>query len=228
MVALFVTIPFYLVIGGYVAHGQLHRPASTLDSLFPLAPAWSLVYLSLFLAALLPVFVVHQQELIRRVVLMFLTTWWSAFAVFLLYPTAAPVHAPVIGDSFTDVVIRGLYGSDVPYNCFPSLHVAQCYLAACCCHKVHPLTGVVTFVWATMVALSTLYTKQHYVVDVVAGALLAFTISYLFLHDYPREATPVAERRLAPILAFGAFSLYGLGVFCLWIAYVVAYHPSGS
>ncbi|HEX7965518.1 MAG TPA: phosphatase PAP2 family protein [Gammaproteobacteria bacterium] len=221
MVALFAIIPFYLVIGAFVAHGHTYRPETRLDALFPLVPAWSLVYLSLFLAALLPVFVVHQQELVRRVVWMYLTTWLTAFAVFLLYPTAAPVHADVLGGGFTDAVMRGLYDSDVSYNCFPSLHVAQCYLAASCCHKVHRRTGMVAFAWATLVSLSTLYTKQHYVADVVGGMALAFTVSHLFLRGYPREATPAAERRLAPALALGAFAVYGLGVSSLWIAYLV-------
>src|ERR1700756_3938300 len=109
MIALFGIIPFYLVIGAFVSHGHTHRPESPLDSLFPLMPAWSLVYMSLFLAVLLPVFVVHQQELIRRVVWMFLSTWLIAYAIFLLYPTAAPLHAKVSGSSFTDLVMRGLY-----------------------------------------------------------------------------------------------------------------------
>jgi membrane-associated phospholipid phosphatase len=226
MVALFAIIPVYLVIGAFVAGGHTHRPLSPLDAWFPLEPAWSLVYLSLFLAALLPVFVVHQQELIRRVVLMYLCTWLSAFALFLLYPTAAPAHAKVVGDDFTDILMRGLYGSDVPYNCFPSLHVAQCYLAANCCYKVHRGTGIAAFAWATLVALSTLYTKQHYVADVIAGAALAFAISQLFLRDYPREATPERERRLAPVLASGAVSLYCLGVLALWIAYLTAHAAS--
>lgn len=222
MVALFGIIPFYLVIGAFVASGHTSRPESSLDRLFPLVPGWSLVYLSLFLAVLLPVFVVHQQELVRRAVLMFLTAWLTAFAIFLLYPTAAPAHAKVGDGSFTEAVLRGLYASDVPYNCFPSLHVAQCYLAASCCHKVHRRTGMVTFVWATLVAFSTLFTKQHYVADVLAGAGMAFAISHLFLRGYPREATPAVEQRLAPVLASGAFLVYGLGVSILWIAYAVA------
>src|SRR5690348_4681011 len=64
---------------------------------------------------------------------------------------------------------------------------------------------------------ATLYTKQHYVADVLAGAALAFTISYLFLRTYAREATPTEERRLAPVLATGAFLVYGLGISALWI-----------
>ena len=78
MVALFAIIPFYLVIGRYVSHQPLHSPELALDRRFPLEPSWSMVYLSLVLAALLPVFVVHQQELIRRVVLAYLCVWLFA------------------------------------------------------------------------------------------------------------------------------------------------------
>ena len=219
MIALFSIVPFYLVIGSTVAARHPYHPESTLDTLFPQVPAWSLIYLSLFLAVLLPVFVVHQRALVHRVILMFLSTWLVAFAVFLIYPTAAPAHAPVTGGAFTDVVMRQLYDADVPYNCFPSLHVAQCYLAANCCYKVHRGTGVAAFAWATLVAASTLYTKQHYFADVVAGMVLAFILSHLFLRGYSREATPAAERRLAPVLALGAFITYAVPVSCLWIAY---------
>ena len=66
MVTLFAIIPFYLVIGAYIPGRTVHVPEVALDRALPLLPAWSGVYASLFCAALLPVFVVHQQELVRR------------------------------------------------------------------------------------------------------------------------------------------------------------------
>lgn len=221
MVALFAIIPFYLVIGSYVSEQTLHSPLLGLDGWFPREPAWSMVYLSLFLAALLPVFVVHQQELIRRVILAYLSAWLFAYAVFLVYPTAAPVHAEVTGEGFSAVALRMLYDSDVPYNCFPSLHVAQCFLAALTCNRIHRGVGLATGLWASLVALSTLYTKQHYVADVVAGILLAYAAHLVFFRGYPRDATPESERRLAPLLALGAFGLYGLVVVGLWLLYAL-------
>jgi len=185
-----------------------------------LEPAWSLVYGSLFLAALLPVFVVHQQELIRRVILAFLAVWLCGYAIFLAYPTIAPDHGKIAESGFFAAALLLIYASDVPYNCFPSLHVAQCFLAALSCGRVHRGVGLVTGLWACLVGLSTLYTKQHYVVDVIAGALLAYAAYWLFLRGYPRNAIPAPERRLAPLLALAAFAVYGLFVLGAWLVYL--------
>jgi len=67
--------------------------------------------------------------------------------------------------------------------------------------------------------MSKLFTKQHYIVDVIAGAALAYAAYLLFLRGYPREAIPEAERRLAPVLALGAFGTYGLIVAGVWLVY---------
>ncbi len=217
MVTLFAIIPGYLVIGVIVSRWNLHSPALALDLALPLVPEWSVVYGSLFCAALLPVFIVHQQELVRRVINAYLTAWLVAFAIFLLYPTRAPPHPAVTSDDFSSLALRLIYGSDMPYNCFPSLHVAQCYLAAFAASRLHRGVAVVAFAWATLVALSTLFTKQHYVVDVIAGTLLAYASYWIHLRAYPLTATPESERRLTPILAAGAFATYGLFVaaFCV-------------
>jgi membrane-associated phospholipid phosphatase len=221
MVALFAIIPFYLFIGGAMPGRTLHAPELALDRALPLLAPWSVVYGSLFCAALLPVFVVHQQELIRRTVLAYLAAWLFAYACFLAYPTIAPQHPKVVGGGFSDWALRVIWESDVPRNCCPSLHVAQCFLASLVCYRVHRGVGAVTGVWAFLVGLSTLYTKQHYVVDVIGGAALAYAAYLVFLRGYPREATPELERRLAPLLALGAFATYGLMVFgfCLLYAF---------
>ena len=75
------------------------------------------------------------------------------------------------GDGFAAWSLRLLYDIDTPYGCFPSLHVAWAFVSALTCYRVHAGVGWVAAGWATLIAVSTLYTKQHYVVDVIAGAL---------------------------------------------------------
>jgi membrane-associated phospholipid phosphatase len=222
MVALFAIIPIYLYIGVLVHGGIVHVPELALDRMVPVQPEWSVIYGSLFLAALLPVFVVHQQELVRRTILAYLTVWLFSYVCFLAYPTIGPRPAKVIGEGFFVWALRAIYSSDVRYNCLPSLHVAQCFLAALTCYRVHRGVGAVAGVWAFLVGLSTLYTKQHYVLDVIAGMLLAYVAYVVFLRSYPREDVPERERRLAPALALGAAGIYALIVAGLWFVYAIS------
>jgi membrane-associated phospholipid phosphatase len=222
MVVLFAIIPVYIFIGEALMPGRtLHVPELALDRVVPVRAAWSVIYGSLFLAALLPVFVVHRQELIRRTILAFLMVWLFSYACFLAYPTIGPRPAVVAGDDFFAWALRVIYSSDVRYNCLPSLHVAQCFLAALACYRVHRGVGAVALVWAFLVGISTLYTKQHYVLDVIAGIILACVAYVMFLRGYPREDVPERERRLAPALALGAVGIYALIVAGLWFVYAL-------
>ena len=219
MVALAVTIPLYLVIAGIVHGGPVHVPAIELDRMIPVQAAWAPVYLSLFLAALLPAFVLHQPELIERTVRAYLAAWLAAYVFFLAYPTLSPRPESTTGDGFTAWMLRTIWASDVRYNCFPSLHVAQCFIAALACHRVHTGVGNAALAWAAAVSLSTLFTKQHYVADVLGGIVLAGLAYAAFIRPFPRDATPEKQRRLAPTLAFAAALAYGVLVAGMWIAY---------
>jgi membrane-associated phospholipid phosphatase len=221
MVVLVLLVPFYLYIAELARERSLlHVPELVLDRVLPLRPTWALVYGSLYLfLILLPVFVVRQEEQIRRTVLAYLMVWMVAYICFLVYPTMAPRPAKVIGEGFVVWGLRFLYSSDPPYNCFPSLHVAHSFVSALTCYRVHRGVGIAAALCASLIGVSTLFTKQHYVVDVIAGTLLATLAYALFLRSYPRESVPELDRRLAPVFALGVMGCLGLLVACLWVAY---------
>ena len=220
MVVLVLLVPFYIVIAELMTGRTLHAPELALDRVIPLQPAWALVYGSLYLfLILLPVLVVRQEEQIRRTVLAYLTVWIAAYACFLVYPTVAPRPARVIGEGFVVWGLRFLYSADPPYNCFPSLHVAHSFVSALACYRVHRGVGIATALGASLVGVSTLFTKQHYVLDVIAGIFLACAAYAVFLRSDPREEIPELDRRLAPVLALGTLGILALGVACLWVVY---------
>ena len=212
---LFVIAPLYLFLPGMMHGREFHSPELAIDRMLPLLPEWSVVYGSLFCAVILPAFVVHQQDLLRRTIHAFLMTWLVAFAIFVAYPTIGPQHPKVAVQGFAAWGLRTIYSADVNYNCFPSLHVAQAFLAAFACHRVHRGVGRVTFVWAVLLGVSTLLTKQHYFLDVAGGIALAYVAQRLFMRGFSRDAVPAGERRLAPLLAASAFAVYAaiLGIF---------------
>ncbi len=220
MLFLFLLAPAYIVIAELMPGRTLHAPELAFDRAVPLWSAWALVYGPLYLFLILvPLFVVRQPQQIRRTLLAYLTVWLTAFTGFLLYPTVAPRPAHVIGSGFAAWGLRFLYEADPPFNCFPSLHVAHSFVSAMACYRVHRGVGAAGTLCAALVGVSTLFTKQHYVLDVVAGGLLAGAAGFVFLRRGRDDGVPDLDRRLAPILAAGVMGLVGLVAAGFWVAY---------
>lgn len=220
MVLLLALVPFYIFIGEYTVGRTLHVPALAWDRALPVEPSWALVYGSLYLFLIvLPVFVVRQEDHMRRTVWAYLLVWITAYVCFLVYPTVAPRPASMMGGGFAVWGLRFLYWADPPTNCFPSLHVAHSFVSALACYPVHRRVGIVATGCALLVALSTLYAKQHYILDVVAGILLASVAYLLFLRGFPRERVPELDRRVAPVFAVGTMGIVVTALAGLWVVY---------
>lgn len=213
MILLVSLVPFYLVIAGRAPGATVYAPELPLDRLFPLTPSWSLVYGALYaFLIVLPVLVVQQPEMIRRTVWAYVTVWMTAYACFLLYPTVAPRPDTVPGDGFAVWGLRFLYDADPPYNCFPSIHVGHSFVSAFVIHRIHRRLGLFALCCASLVAISTLFTKQHYVADVISGILLGVVANQVFLRSYSRANISEVERRVAPWLALCVGLVVALGV----------------
>lgn len=212
-------VPFYFAIGAPAPDRTLHAPAMALDRLVSVQPAWELVYTSLCVFVLLPLLVVRQKPLFHRALKAYLLVLIVAYVGFIVYPTVGPRPATVSGDDFFAWWLRLNYALDWRYNCFPSLHVAHAFVSALTSYRVHKKVGVAAVIWACLVGVSTLYTRQHYAADVIAGALAACVAYVLFLRSYPRDAVPQIDRRLAPRRALTVVAIYGILVAVLWIVF---------
>jgi membrane-associated phospholipid phosphatase len=218
-VTLMVLVPIYLVIPLATRGRTLHLPEMTLDRMVPVQPAWAVVYLSYFVFPVLTLLVVRQEELFRRTLLAWLAVWLTGYACFFIYPTILPRPAGEWGTGFFAWFLRGVWDADAPRNCCPSLHVASPFVATLAIWRVHRGTGLAVGAWAALIALSTLFTKQHYVVDVISGILLAFVAGAVFLRNCPREPISDNDRRAIPVLVLGVIGVYALVVAGLWAAY---------
>ncbi|HPR65343.1 MAG TPA: phosphatase PAP2 family protein [Thermoanaerobaculia bacterium] len=214
---------FYIFIGDVMMPGRfLHVPEIGLDALFPLRPSWVLVYATLYLYLIvLPILTVRQEKHVVRTILAYLTVWIVAFICFLIYPTAAPRPEQVAGSGFIPWALRLLYSMDPPYNCFPSIHVAHSFVSVFTCYRIHRGVGLSGAVVGLLIGVSTLYTKQHYAVDVLAGILLAYLAHLIFLRPYPREKIPELDRHLAPAYALLTAGFVTTVLLVFWFVYLV-------
>ena len=219
--ALVVLAPMYFVIGIHTAGRPTFRPEIALDRAIPLEPAWMLAYGSLYVfVVVLPLLVLRGRGLVRRAMQAYLLVMTLSYVVFLAYPTSMPRVDDVAGAEFGAWTLRALYSLDQPYNCFPSLHVAYAFVAAFACFRVHRGVGAASIVWAAVIAISTLFTKQHYVVDVIGGTVAAGLGYILFLRRSHHDDVADRDRQRAP-----ARALLAVGLFAVMIAgFAVAYH----
>lgn len=214
--------PLYFVIGELTRDRPAYAPEVALDRALSLQPGWMFVYGSLYVfVVLLPLLVVRQQELFRRAMQAYLTVMIVSYVGFLLYPTVAPRPADVVEGGFAAWSLRLVYSLDPPHGCFPSLHVAYAFVSALTCYRVHRGVGAAAGLWAALIGVSTLFTKQHYVADVIAGTLAAYVAYVLFLRGYPRESVAERDRRRAPSRALVVVGIFGFMIAGFWVAYQV-------
>ena len=94
-------------------------------------------------------------------------------------------------------IVQKLYATDTPTNLFPSIHVYNSlgiYFALCHSEKIkkHPWIKYVALVLTICIILSTMFIKQHSVIDVCLGTTLALFGHLLF---YPQRVDDYEEQR---------------------------------
>lgn len=174
--ALAAALMFGVWAGSYFLVGKLIDPArvrflpSALEDQVPFRPAFSLVYILLYPIFLLPFFAVRDRDAFRRLVAGYLLMFATCSAAFLIIPVAfdRPALPPPPHDLGT-WILSLVHGSDPAWNCLPSEHCAVAMLASLMTWEANKRIGAFGFFTTLMIGLSTLYTKQHYLVDVLAG-----------------------------------------------------------
>ncbi|HUQ87657.1 MAG TPA: phosphatase PAP2 family protein [Vicinamibacterales bacterium] len=218
--AFMVLLPMYFVIGQWTAAAPHYQPFIWLDHAMPLRPAWIAVYASLYMCAfMLPLVVVRGHELFRQAMKAYLFVMVVSYLGFWFYPTVAPLTDKTAVSGFAEWSLQLFYDLDQPYGCFPSLHVAYSFVGALACYRMHRGVGITASVWSVLIGLSTVYTKQHFVVDAIAGAGLGITSYWLFLNHRPREAVDETDRRLAPLRSVYVMAAYLAAIGAFWTAY---------
>ncbi|EQB86979.1 membrane-associated phospholipid phosphatase [Clostridium punense] len=97
------------------------------------------------------------------------------YGVYFFFQTTVP-RPELIDEDILTKVVRIVYNSDNPYNCFPSIHVLTSYAMIIGMRKSGSNNQKVKnaiSATAWIVILSTLLVKQHVILDVVFGVMFA-------------------------------------------------------
>lgn len=186
-----------LIVGGYQfyfwAQRQTFYPARYLvtraDSWVSFDPRWVWVYSGLYYPMIvLAALSVNSWSEFSWVVGSFLALLAVQVIFFIRFPVAIPsewrTNSAVVSaksryprsGAFLDLV----WSYDKLRNSMPSMHVSVATMVDLTIHSNWPTAGLLGVCFPILIATSAIKTKQHYVVDVVPGALVGAAVFFMY------------------------------------------------
>ena len=162
-----------------------------LDDSIPLVPEFAFIYFLYIPGLIIPALLDMPFTLYLRYALSLVLSVVIACLCFAFVPLKI-THEAFICTDWTCSGLKMLRGLDAGVNLLPSLHASQTLLAATVMVVASRIHGVCTFwwVWGLFLYLpiiaSTLLTKQHYVVDLLAGfivGVITWKLALLFVGE---------------------------------------------
>jgi membrane-associated phospholipid phosphatase len=189
VVALFVL--GYFAIGTHVRPASAHALAAAWDAKIPFVAGTVWIYLWLFPASLLPLFLVRCPRLFRRTIVAYALVIAASLIVFAAFPVTSrelrESAGPLDRNTLSPWAVATLYRLDPPYNLFPSLHLSVAALAAMSAWMASRAYGAVVGCGVVLVAVSVLTVKQHFIADAAGGLVLAAAAYAFVLRPYRPE-----------------------------------------
>ncbi len=159
---------------------------SAWDRKIPFMPEWSIIYLGCFAFWTANYIMIARQEKenwFRFATADYLSRIVCAF-FFIVLPTTN-VRPEVVGDGLFQTLMRFVYQMDDASNLFPSIHCLVswfCFIGIRGRKEIPLWYRFFSCVMAVLVFASTLFTKQHFIIDVFAGVILAEVCYYIGKH----------------------------------------------
>lgn len=149
------------------------------DDLIPFVSVFVIPYVYWYLliawSALWLVFSKRTGRLLHRMVTSIALASLIAAVFYLAMPTRM-IRIELDGSDFLTRMVRLIYESDLPYNCFPSMHVAWSMIIC----RYMELAGpkrlwfrLLNYGGVLLIIASTVLIKQHYTPDILGGAAVA-------------------------------------------------------
>jgi len=148
-----------------------------LDELIPLVPSFILVYV-LSYVQWVGSHVYHCREsanLCYKMSTADIIAKFIAMLFFIFLPTQI-VRPEIHVDGFFEWATQFIYNVDRPINLFPSLHCLEswiCFRTSLMMKKKNIWYISVQFIFTLLVFASTVFVKQHFFVDIIAGVVVA-------------------------------------------------------
>jgi membrane-associated phospholipid phosphatase len=186
-VAMLVILGFYEVyfITQRVTHSRQRSLETVLDRYFKYRPGWVWIYTIFYYAVIMSLVATlgTYAEFVMTTA-SYLLLLLIQISIFASVPVSTPGNwrrreAP---RSASERLLQFVQRIDAPSNCFPSMHTSVAVLTALHIHHNTSTPLVVVATYPVLIALSALFTKQHFVADVIVALPIGIVPFLWYLH----------------------------------------------
>jgi len=162
---------------------RVYNLMTELDAQIPFVPAFIIPYLSWypFIIMMLIVILANSRRTYYRTLIALCLGLITSYIIYYFYQTTVP-RPSITGQGILYSLVRFTYITDNPFNCFPSIHVLTTYLvwkgALKCSGLSIFMRSFVSFM-SVAIVLSTLFVKQHYLLDIAAAIFIAEVLFFM-------------------------------------------------
>lgn len=196
----------FLVVGNLASGFPARDFAIALDKQIPLVPAFVWIYMLAYVMPVVPLIVTDNWSRFALGTIAFLIANITAFACYFLLPVSLP-H-PILGTTLSERVLAVIYAHDFSpsANKLPSMHVIASWLMCFMCWRqgLGKSLEIAIAVMAVLISISTLFVKQHLIIDVVAAILWACSSWYIAKWLYSRSLGADGDVQVAFVRSLGA------------------------
>lgn len=157
--------------------GGVHSLVTSVDNMIPFVKIFILPYVGWYAFIFIMMIYICYKD--RETYFITLTAYalglLSSFLTFYLFQTTVP-RPDLVGNDYLTKLILSIYNADKPYNCFPSIHVLTSFLmvrAIMSSSIKNKINLSVVSTCAGLIIISTLFIKQHVILDVISGLIYA-------------------------------------------------------
>lgn len=160
--------------------GDLNLVGNVIDTKIPFVPAFFIPYCIWYLMIFIIPYYLYcdNKDRFVKYTMAYILCSMIGNIVFISYPSTV-ARPTVTGTDIFSLIAKFIYWIDTPTNCFPSLHcaISMLFILYICESKnTNIITKISVCIISILIMLSTLFTKQHVVVDFISGDILALIV----------------------------------------------------
>ena len=170
-----------------IPNRNYHIVYSKLDDYIPFYKPAILIYSSWFLMLVIPfVYLLKRKSYddLYNIIIPMFAAMFISLIIYVIYPTALDIRVTdITGNDICSWIIRKIQGIDAPNNVCPSIHVSTTVIIYNQFRKIlkdNKKSKVFFLLWSVGICVSTMLVKQHSIIDVLCGVVLAHVILFVF------------------------------------------------